>query len=189
MTLTPRLLQRLALTAALATTFAAAAAAPAPDASPAAAPPAAPSPAAATPNTAAPAGANPAAHPGGKPAVPPNMVTYYIVFLKRGPAWSPDTTPEVRAVLEGHMANIQRLWHEKKLVVAGPISDSGDIRGIFIFQAGSVEEARAMTETDPAIKAGRFVAEIHPWWVEKGVFPDAGTYCTSRIPAAPAHQD
>ena len=32
------------------------------------------------------------------------------------------------------------LWKEKKLIIAGPLGDDGEIRGIFVFQAGSLEE-------------------------------------------------
>ena len=28
----------------------------------------------------------------------------------------------------------------------------------------TVEEARALTEKDPAVKAGRLVMELHPWY-------------------------
>ena len=40
-----------------------------------------------------------------------------------------------------------------------------------------IEEARALTETDPAIQAGRLVMELHPWYgtaalpVLKDVYP------------------
>jgi uncharacterized protein YciI len=48
--------------------------------------------------------------------------------------------------------------------VAGPFLDGGDIRGIYIFDVKTVEEAQALTETDPAIKAGRLTMELHPWY-------------------------
>jgi hypothetical protein len=28
------------------------------------------------------------------------------------------------------------------------------------------------------VKAGRLVAVVYPWWVEKGALPEAGDYCT-----------
>ena len=40
----------------------------------------------------------------------------------------------------------------------------GELRGIYIFNVTSVEEARALTATDPAIKAGRLEMELHPWY-------------------------
>ncbi len=53
---------------------------------------------------------------------------------------------------------------EGKLIVAGPFMDDQSIRGIFIFNVSTVEEAKKLTETDPAIKAGALVMELHPWY-------------------------
>jgi uncharacterized protein YciI len=35
----------------------------------------------------------------------------------------------------------------------------------------SIDEARALAETDPAVKAGRLAMDIHPWLVPEGVLP------------------
>ena len=69
------------------------------------------------------------------------------------------------------MANIQRLAETKKLVVAGPFGDNGTLRGIFVFRVGSLEEARQLSETDPAVQAGRLALDIHPWVVPEGILP------------------
>jgi uncharacterized protein YciI len=62
------------------------------------------------------------------------------------------------------MENIERMAKEGKLVVAGPFMDEGELRGIYVFNVKTVEEARALTSTDPAIKAGRLSMELHPWY-------------------------
>jgi uncharacterized protein YciI len=116
----------------------------------------------------------------GLPEVPPNMKTVYLVLLKRGPAWTPEVTAATTALQEAHMANIRRLWTEHKMVVAGPTEDPTDtLRGIFVLEAASLDEAKALAASDPAIKAGRLAADIYPWWVEKKALPDAGSYCTT----------
>jgi uncharacterized protein YciI len=117
--------------------------------------------------------------PAGEPS---QMGTVYLVLLKRGPASTAQETPETRALQEAHMANIRALWKAKKLIVAGPMGDTGEIRGVFVFQASTLEEATSLAASDPAVKAGRLVAEIHPWWVEKRVFPAAGSYCDATTP-------
>ena len=115
-----------------------------------------------------------ASAPAGEPS---QMGTVYLVLLKKGPAWTAQETPETRAVQEAHMANIRAMWKAGKLIVAGPLGDPGEIRGVFVFQVSTLEEATSLAASDPAVKAGRLVAEIHPWWVEKRVFPAAGIYC------------
>jgi uncharacterized protein YciI len=97
------------------------------------------------------------------------MATYYLVLLRKGPAWGTGTKEESERIGEGHMANIRRLAKEGKLILAGPLADNGDIRGIFIFGTASLEETRALCDTDPAVKAGRLAAEIHPWLSAKGI--------------------
>jgi uncharacterized protein YciI len=99
-----------------------------------------------------------------------DMVEYYFVFLRRGPAWTAEVTPESRRLSEAHMANIDRLIQSGEMVVAGPFSrQSGEqaLAGLFILRTGSIEEARKIVESDPAVVAGRFVYEIVPWFGPK----------------------
>ena len=105
------------------------------------------------------------------------MTTVYLVLLKKGPAWTPEATAATQEIQKGHMANIQKMWDAKKLIVAGPIEDT-ELRGIFVIQAASVDEAKSLAAEDPAVKAGRLTASVYPWWVEKRALPEAGSYCT-----------
>lgn len=91
------------------------------------------------------------------------MKRYVMAFLKMGPNRDQDSAKAAELQC-AHLDNINRLAEAKKLVVAGPFLDAGDIRGIYIFNVETVEEAEALTNTDPAIKAGRLVMELHPWY-------------------------
>jgi uncharacterized protein YciI/uncharacterized damage-inducible protein DinB len=101
----------------------------------------------------------------------PQMVTYYMVFLKKGPKWSPEVTPESTKIQAGHMENMKAQYLAGRLVLAGPFGDNGDLRGLQLFKAASLEEAKTFAAEDPAVKAGRLTAEIHPWLTEKGMLP------------------
>ncbi|MDZ4708776.1 MAG: YciI family protein [Saprospiraceae bacterium] len=91
------------------------------------------------------------------------MKPYVLVFLKRGPNRSQDST--TRAQLQAaHMANINRLAEAGKLVLAGPVFGDGDIRGIYVFDVRTLEEAKTLTETDPAIQAGSLTLEMLLWY-------------------------
>jgi len=105
------------------------------------------------------------------PTSPIKMTTAYLAFLTRGAKWTPEKTPATEELQKAHIANIVRLADLKKLVVAGPFGDGGTLRGIFVFKVASLEEARALSETDPAVKAGRLALELHPWLVPEGVLP------------------
>lgn len=106
------------------------------------------------------------------PQLPPNMTVYYFGLLTRGPRAATIPKEDLPALQAGHMANINRLAQEGKLLVAGPFMDDGDWRGILIFKCASLEEARALAATDPAVRAGRLQVEIRPWLTMKGSIRD-----------------
>lgn len=88
------------------------------------------------------------------------MRNYVFAVLKTGPANIP-AGKERDEIFKGHFANINRLADEGKLVVAGPFDGEAGWRGMFIFNVGTIEEARKLTQTDPVIKSGLMVAEFH----------------------------
>ncbi|NJM24591.1 MAG: hypothetical protein HC859_02755 [Bacteroidia bacterium] len=63
-------------------------------------------------------------------------------------------------LMEGHLANIQRLAKEGKLLVAGPFDGGG---GLFILNTGSIQEAKEWLSTDPGIQAERWDVEVLPY--------------------------
>ncbi|HET6977183.1 MAG TPA: YciI family protein [Pyrinomonadaceae bacterium] len=107
----------------------------------------------------------------GKPTKPLKLTKMYLAFLTRGDKWTPEKTPATEEIQKGHMANINRLAQMKKLIAAGPFGDDGRLRGIFVFRVDSLEEAKNLTATDPAIKAGRLAMDIHPWMIPEGILP------------------
>ncbi len=91
------------------------------------------------------------------------MKKYVFANLKRGP--NRDLSKEEANALQvKHLENIGKMAEEGKLLLAGPYLDAGDIRGIYIFDTESIDEAREWTNTDPAIKAGSLEMELRPWY-------------------------
>ena len=91
------------------------------------------------------------------------MRRYVMALLKEGPKRDQDST-EAAAIQRAHLDNISRMAEEGKLVMAGPFFDDWEVKGIYIFAVETVEEAEELTNTDPAIEAGRLVMELHPWY-------------------------
>ena len=114
----------------------------------------------------------PAATPPQKTVAGYEMTTYYVAFLSRGPKWTPEVTPKTERLQEAHMANIRKMAADGKLVLAGPFTDDGKLRGMFVLTVGSLEEAKALADSDPAVRAGRLLAEVHPWFSAKGIRVD-----------------
>jgi uncharacterized protein len=105
----------------------------------------------------------------------PDMRIYYLYLLRKGPTWSPDPTPEIEALQEAHLANMKRLGEMGKLVINGPLLDSfatsGEIRGIGVLKTDSLVEAQELISSDPMVKVGRLVFELHAWMVKKDILP------------------
>jgi uncharacterized protein YciI len=94
------------------------------------------------------------------------LVQFQMALLKKGPKWTGAQTPETQHILHQHLVNVLALLDSGKAVAAGPFGDDTDLAGIFILRASSTEEAKTWVDADPAVKAGLFVAEMHPWFSE-----------------------
>lgn len=105
-----------------------------------------------------------------KAAPPPGMEAFQLVFLRRGPAWTPQATPETQRIQAAHLEHLGAMARAGKMVAAGPLGDQPDetLRGICVYRAATLAEARALAEGDPAVKAGRLKVEVMTWWVQKG---------------------
>jgi len=95
------------------------------------------------------------------------MKKYFMAFLKTGPNRD-HTEEEAIEIQKGHMDHLNWLAEEKKISIAGPFADDGDIRGIVIFNVPTQEKVEELVALDPAVKAGRLILEVHPWWAAKG---------------------
>lgn len=91
------------------------------------------------------------------------MRKYVIAFLLPGPNRN-QSAEEAAKLQKAHMENIGRMAEMGKLVLAGPFINDSTYSGIYIFDVETVEEAKRLTETDPAIQAGRLDMAFHSWY-------------------------
>lgn len=87
---------------------------------------------------------------------------YTLVLLRKGLApRDDDETREERLQLE-HLQHLTKLQMLGKLVLNGPILEEHDILGVSVY-AAELEEARAMAQADPKVRAGYLTVEAIPW--------------------------
>lgn len=92
------------------------------------------------------------------------MKMYNFVLLKSGNNKSTNKNFKDSCFV-GHMQNIQKLAASIQLIVAGPFSkNEADLRGLFILNVKTKDEAIQLLASDPAIKNDFLKAEIFPWY-------------------------
>ena len=101
----------------------------------------------------------------------PRMKQYWLVMLLKGNNRTHDKETAQR-IQAAHIANIDRLAAEGKVVMAGPMGYKydADLRGIFIMDAKDSATAASYVKTDSAIITGRLRFELHPWWTQTGTY-------------------
>ena len=102
-----------------------------------------------------------------EPTPPMEIVKYYFVELITNPDRPDLPKVEIDSIQAAHMANMGVMAKRGELMLADPFEGGG---GIFILNVKSMEEAKALTDKDPAISAGRLTAKIRPWYTTKGSF-------------------
>lgn len=105
----------------------------------------------------------------GDSTAPGQMKQYWIIFLYKGANRTQDSGVAAK-IQDAHIANIERLAKEGKIVMAGPMGYDKDLRGIFIINAPDSATAASYVKTDTAIITGRLRFEVHPWWTAKGKY-------------------
>ncbi|MCA5005126.1 hypothetical protein IPZ78_08175 [Sphingobacterium sp. WQ 366] len=93
------------------------------------------------------------------------MKAFYLVILKTGSNTS-NNASERNESFRQHLANINRLVEEEKMIVAGPLGKNDNTyRGIFILHnIKSKEEVRNILNSDLAIKNNYLTFDIYDWY-------------------------
>jgi uncharacterized protein YciI len=89
----------------------------------------------------------------------PAKVTYLLIY-RPGPAW-PAGKPVAELPLKEHGNYMLSLFKKGTMKQAGPLTDNAG--GAVVLEAADAAEANLIVANDPAVKAGIFVSELHPW--------------------------
>ena len=85
---------------------------------------------------------------------------YTFVFLNKNPAAEKLSKEESERIMSGHMANINKLAEEGKLLAAGPFEGGG---GMFVLNTTDKDEASQWLKDDPGVQAKRWNIELLPF--------------------------
>lgn len=111
------------------------------------------------------------------------MKLYVFVILKRGQKKIEDAKLR-QELINGHMSNIGRLADSGKLVLAGPFEGNQDMRGIYIFDVPTIDDAKLLVDTDPAVKGGVFDVEYYQWYASAAINEIMGIHRRLQKPPA-----
>jgi uncharacterized protein len=95
---------------------------------------------------------------------------FEFVLLKR-PASRPEIPDEeAEEIQRQHLAHLGEMRAAGHMRVAGPFDEQRDesLRGLCLYQTGSLERTRALAESDPAVQAGRLEVEVMMFYCPKG---------------------
>jgi len=97
------------------------------------------------------------------------MKRYWLVLLQKGPNRNQDSI-SAEKIQAAHMANINRLAKEGRIIMAGPLGVEDDLRGIFLMNCADSTEVENFVKTDSAVITGRLIMKYYPWWTAKGKY-------------------
>ena len=127
------------------------------------------------------------AAPRSAPANSPPTARMTFVYLLTGPSSATNTREHKSEIFKGHMANMQKLADEGKLLIAGPFAKPSDPawRGIFVYDVPTLAQARDLAATDPGVIAGEFATIIREIEIPASVraMPDLEKHMQAELKA------
>lgn len=88
---------------------------------------------------------------------------YALVIKKTGPNRD-QSEKEAEEIQKAHLSYLFTLKEKGLLLINGPVLDHPEIKGIGIYNSTDKKKIIELVNQDPAVKAGRLVAEIYDWF-------------------------
>jgi uncharacterized protein len=101
----------------------------------------------------------------------PVMKTWFLRLIPPRPTFDKDMTDAEGALMEQHFVYWKDKFDKGVCVFGGPVLDPRGVYGVLAIRAATEEEARALADGDPSVKAGlnrMEVAEMKIAFLPKG---------------------
>ncbi|HEX7834942.1 MAG TPA: YciI family protein [Pseudolysinimonas sp.] len=105
-----------------------------------------------------------------------HLEAYQLIILRRPPNPPEFDDETAERIQREHLAFYARLRESGDVLSNGPMLDQPDetLRGIAFYTAPTLDEARRLAETDPAVVAGRLVIEAMTYLTVPGTMVRPG---------------
>jgi uncharacterized protein YciI len=109
-----------------------------------------------------------------------DLEVFQLVLLRRARNAAAVDDEVADRIQREHLEFYARQRAAKTVVTNGPVLDQPDetLRGLAFFNVGSLDRARDIANTDPAVLNGRLEVEVMTWWCPPGTMVQAGTSIT-----------
>jgi uncharacterized protein YciI len=109
-----------------------------------------------------------------------DLQTFQLVLLRTPEDATQYDDETIARIQREHLAFYAAQRGAGTVVTNGPVLDQPDksLRGLAFYNVGSLDEARALAITDPAVKAHRLAVEVMTWWCAPDTMIAAGTAIT-----------
>ena len=109
-----------------------------------------------------------------------NLEAFELVILRRPHDARSYDEATLERIQREHLAYHAALRSSGQIATNGPVLDQPDesLRGLTFYRTGSLDEARALAEQDPAVLAGRLAIEVMTWWCPEGTMTRRGRTVT-----------
>jgi uncharacterized protein YciI len=104
---------------------------------------------------------SPAPAPAAKPAAPV-MKTWFLRLVPPRTTFPADMTPAEEKLMDEHFLYWKDLFQKGVCIFGGPVFDPKGAFGVVVVRAATMEEARALADGDPTVKAGMNKMEVAP---------------------------
>lgn len=94
----------------------------------------------------------------------PAPETRVVILHHPGPAWDKTKSFRDQAGVAEHIAHYRQMLESGQLALGGPFLD--DTGGMMVSVPGAdLEALQDFAASDPAVKSGLLIVEIHPWLI------------------------